>query len=79
MNALGMCYIKEKRIDINVRTIALPPAAVREIILHINPDTTLVDRIFKKLILFTARAVYVWLIINELLSVQSLMFHIHNV
>lgn len=34
MNALGMCYIKEKRIDINVRTIALPPVCVRETILH---------------------------------------------
>ena len=34
MNALGMCYIKEKRIDINVRNIALPPAYVRETILH---------------------------------------------
>ena len=34
MNALGMCYIKEKRIDINVRNIALPPACVRETILH---------------------------------------------
>lgn len=34
MNALGTCYIKEKRIDINVRNIALPPACVRETILH---------------------------------------------
>lgn len=34
MNALGMCYIKEKRIDINVRNIAWPPVCVREIILH---------------------------------------------
>ena len=34
MNALGMCYIKEKRIDINVRNIALPPVCVRKTILH---------------------------------------------
>ena len=34
MDALGRCYIKDNRIDINVRTIALPPVCVRETILH---------------------------------------------
>lgn len=34
MDALGRCHINDNRIDINVRTIALPPTYIRETILH---------------------------------------------
>lgn len=33
----------------------------------INPDPQVIDKLFKELILFTARAAYAWLIFNELL------------
>ena len=33
----------------------------------INPDPQVIDKLFKELILFTARAAYAWLIFNKLL------------
>ena len=35
----------------------------------ISPDPQVIDKLFKELILFTARAAYAWRIFNELLGV----------
>ena len=34
----------------------------------INPDPQAIEKLFKELILFTAKAAYAWLFFNELLS-----------
>ena len=42
----------------------------------INPDPQVIDKLFKELILFTARAAYAWLFFNELLYIiESYFLH----